>query len=213
MNDKSPISASAPYCLASTICAIFVSCLLCCIGFFLAWENWLYFLFIIPVYVILYYVIEIVFMLRLGAMRQRKQYKKMLSSVERLSKWIPIGKQNSYLHSVAAFAYFMTEDDEAMLQELALIVDRRWALTRHFYQALYFVIHGDESAARECITQFLALPAKGEDALRTKQQLELLLKIIDPAEQARRNENIQACLAITNNDRIKKFLLEQESKG
>ena len=213
MNDKSPISASAPYCLASTICAIFVSCLLCCIGFFLAWENWLYFLFIIPVYVILYYVIEIVFMLRLGAMRQRKQYKKMLSSVERLSKWIPIGKQNSYFHSVAAFAYFMMEDDEAMLQELALIVDRRWALTRHFYQALYFVIHGDEPAARECVAQFLALPAKGENLLRTKQQLELLLKIIDPAEQERRRENIRACLAITNNDRIKKFLLEQESKG
>ena len=210
MNHKSQISA--PYCFASIICVIFISCLLCGIGYFMAWENWLYFFFIIPAYVILYYVIEIVFMLRLGAMRQRKQYKKMLSSVKRLSKWMPIGKQNSYFHSVAAFAYFMMEDDEAMLQELALIVDRRWALTRHFYQALYFVIHGDAPAARECVAQFLALPAKGENLLRAKQQLELLLKIIDPAEQERRSENIQVCLAITNNDRIKKILLEQESK-
>ena len=211
MNHKSSISA--PYCFVSIICVFFISCLLCCIGYFMAWENWLYFFFIIPAYVILYYVIEIIFILRLGAMRQRKQYKKMLSSVKRLSKWIPIGKQNSYLHSVAAFAYFMMEDDEAMLQELALIVDRRWALTRHFYQALYFVIHGDEPAARECVAQFLALPAKGENLLRAKQQLELLLKIIDPAKQEQRGENIRACLAITNNDRIKKFLLEQESKG
>ena len=211
MNHKSSISA--PYCFVSIICVFFISCLLFCIGYFMAWENWLYFFFIIPAYVILYYVIEIIFILRLGAMRQRKQYKKMLSSVKRLSKWIPIGKQNSYFHSVAAFAYFMMEDDEAMLQELALIVDRRWALTRHFYQALYFVIHGDEPAARECVAQFLALPAKGENLLRARQQLELLLKIIDPAEQERRSENIRACLAITNNDRIKKFLLEQESKG
>lgn len=210
MNHKSSISA--PYCFVSIICVFFISCLLCCIGYFMAWENWPYFFFIIPAYVILYYVIEIIFILRLGAMRQRKQYKKMLSSVKRLSKWIPIGKQNSYFHSVAAFAYFMMEDDEAMLQELALIVDRRWALTRHFYQALYFVIHGDEPAARECVAQFLALPAKGENLLRARQQLELLLKIIDPAEQEQRSENIRACLAITNNDRIKKFLLEQESK-
>ena len=107
----------------------------------------------------------------------------------------------------------MMENDEAMARELALVVDKRWQFDRYGYLTFYYIFRKEEALAREQLAQLSALPAKGEDVLRTKQQLELLLKIIDPAEQERRSENIQACLAITNNDRIKKFLLEQESKG
>ena len=167
----------------------------------------------LPAYIVLYALIVNFLVFRIGVLRQRKQYGKALGLIHKLSKWVSIGKQNSYLHAMAASVYFMTENDEAMARELALVVDKRWQFDRYGYLTFYHIFRKEEALAREQLALLSALSAKGEDALRTKQQLELLLKIIDPAEQARRNENIQACLAITNNDRIKKFLLEQESKG
>lgn len=213
MNDKSPISASASYLIILTVCVVFACAILCLVGVYLEWENWAYGYFMLPAYIVLYALIVNFLVFRIGVLRQRKQYGKALRLIHKLSKWVSIGKQNSYLHAMAASVYFMTENDEVMARELALVVDKRWQFDRYGYLTFYHIFRKEEALAREQLALLSALSAKGEDALRTKQQLELLLKIIDPAEQARRNENIRACLAITNNDRIKKFLLEQESKG
>lgn len=213
MNDKSPISASAPYCFALSVCVVFACAILCLVGVYLEWENWAYGYLMLPAFIILYALVVNFFVFRIGVLRHRKQYEKALGLIHKLSKWASIGKKNSYLHAMAASVYFMTENDEAMTQELALVVDKRWQFDRYGYLTFYHIFRKEEALAREQLALLSALSAKGEDALRTKQQLELLLKIIDPAEQERRSENIRACLAITNNDRIKKFLLEQETKG
>ena len=122
MNDKSPISASASYCFALSVCVVFACAILCLVGVYLEWENWAYGYLMLPAFIILYALVVNFFVFRIGVLRQRKQYGKALGLIHKLSKWVSIGKQNSYLHAMAASVYFMTENDEAMARELALVV-------------------------------------------------------------------------------------------
>ena len=159
------------------------------VGVYLEWENWAYGYLMLPAYIILYALIVNFFVFRIGILRHRKQYGKALGLIHKLSNGPPSVRKTAICMQWLRPVYFMTENDEAMTQELALIIDKRWQFDRLWLS--HIVSHfskGRSACSRTTCTTVCPSRQGGRCRLRTKQQLELLLKIIDPAEQERRSE-------------------------
>lgn len=149
---------------------------------------------------------------KIAAYGKRGEYEKIIGFARTMEKWYYGGKNGSSYHILAAAAYFQLNEDERFWQETEQVTDPRWAASKSYARAVFFVVHHDLPHAREQYAQCL-VAARGSKWAAQLQRLDELLKVIDPSECEARSARIDRLLAQSENARIRKFLTEERDRS
>lgn len=148
---------------------------------------------------------------RIAAWTAQGEYPKALALAVRLSKWYYGGRNASAHHAAAANILFQMEEDERFRQETEQITAPRFLFLKYAFRTLGCLVNRDVSAAREALQRFWAERPRGtwkEQGSR----LTAFLNVIDPSCPEDRGPLIASLLRTTPNRRVRKFLLEEQSR-
>lgn len=148
---------------------------------------------------------------RIAAWTAQGEYPKALALAVRLSKWYYGGRNASAHHAAAANILFQMEEGERFRQETEQITAPRFLFLKYAFRTLGYLVKRDVPAAREALKRFWAEHPQGtwrEQGSR----MAALLNVIDPSCTEDRGALIASLLRTTPSQRVRKFLLEEQSR-
>ena len=148
---------------------------------------------------------------RIAAWTAQGEYPKALALAVRLSKWYYGGRNASAHHAAAANILFQMEEDECFRQETEQITAPRFLFLKYAFRTLGYLVNRDVPAAREALKRFWAEHPQGtwrEQGSR----MAALLNAVDPSCTEDRGALIASLLRTTPSRRVRKFLLEEQSR-